>query len=33
MVKPLGARHLMTKVARHQLVKKKARPFPPFGTK
>ena len=29
----LAANHLVTKVARHQLVRKTAGPFPPFGTK
>jgi hypothetical protein len=32
MVKPLALNHLVTKLARHQLLKKTARPFPPFGT-
>ena len=32
VVAAINANHLVTKVARHQLVKKTARPFPPFGT-
>ena len=31
--KALAANHLVTKVERHQLVRKTAWPFPPFGTK
>jgi len=32
VLKALTLNHLVTKVARHQLLKKTARPFPPFGT-